>query len=50
MQLMETDFKAKEEAEVAIANTKKEFVKKQEELHAQMRELEEKVAHDINTP
>ena len=43
MQLMEADFKAKEHAELAIANTKKQFVKRQTELRAQMRELEDKV-------
>ena len=40
---METDFKAKEQAEAAILNTKKEWLKKQDELQDQMKQLEEKV-------
>lgn len=48
-QLMETDFKAKEQAEAAIANTKKEFVKKQEKLREQMRQLENKAKVNVET-
>ena len=44
-QLLETDFKLKEQAEAAIANTKKNFVKKQNDLHEQMKQLEEKVTY-----
>ena len=44
-QLMETDFKLKEQAEAAIVNTKKNFVKKQNALHEQMKQLEEKVTY-----
>jgi len=45
--LMEADFKAKEHAEAAIANTKKQFVKRQTELRAQMRELEDKATVNV---
>lgn len=48
-QLMEADFKAKDQAELAIANTKKEFVKKQQKLQKQMQELELKAKINIES-
>jgi len=46
-QLMEADFKAKEHADAAILNTKKEWLKKQDELQEQMKQLEEKAKLNI---
>ena len=42
---MEADFKAKEQADTAILNTKKDWLKKQDQLQEQMKQLEEKVTY-----